>query len=136
MLIRTHCKSVHFLNNFLTTDVTHRRVGFAEHKEKSGITIPGSVELLLQTYDVIETAPTAPTWDFMWNATVEEGREKRLLRLPFVHNDDQMSFITDGVDEMTFMAESALKVGDPMPLPLSTDIDRLADGFGDSKRTL
>ena len=58
----------------------------------------------------METVPTAPTWDFVWNATVEEGREKRMLHQPFNKTPEKMSFIGEGQSEAISVAESALKV--------------------------
>jgi hypothetical protein len=69
-----------------------------------------SVDWLLEEFDVVESAPNCPTWDFMWNATVEEGREKRLLRQPFTARLDAMSVITKLSSDLTLVAESALKV--------------------------
>lgn len=63
---------------------------------------------LLDQYDVVETAPTAPTWDFVWNAVVEEGREKRMLRQPFSKVVEDIT--EEGQSEAISLAESALKV--------------------------
>lgn len=55
----------------------------------------------------------APIWDFMWNVTVEEGREKRLLRQSFTKSCDELPHALDGPSESVLVAESALKVIHP-----------------------
>lgn len=87
-----------------------RRVGLAEPKETAGILIPISVERLLDEFEVVETTPTAPTWDFVWNAAVEEGREMRLLRQPFTREPGEFPSRSICEEEDIFLAESTLKV--------------------------
>lgn len=88
-----------------------RRVGFAQPKEAAGTTIiPSQILQLLEEYDVIETAPTVPAWDFMWNAVVEEGREKRMMRQPFTTEIEEMPPTGDTPSEQLYLAESAMKV--------------------------
>lgn len=87
-----------------------RRVGFGQEKSKLTTVIPDNVEQLLAEFNVVEDIPTTTTWDFVWNAVVEEGREKRLQRLPFTQELDplppQKSYSTDQI----LIAEAALKV--------------------------
>lgn len=73
-------------------------------------TIPSNVSTLLEQFDVVETPSSAPSWDFVWNALVEEGREKGMLSLPFTHQVDVLPFRDESISEEMCLAESALKV--------------------------
>lgn len=88
----------------------HRRVGFAQPKESAGIALSASVDLLLAEYDIVESTPNAPYWDFVWNAVVEEGREKQMLRQPFLKTPEEMPPVAEVPPEAVSLAESALKV--------------------------
>ena len=72
--------------------------------------IPRDVESLLRQYQVVEEAPTAPQWDFVWNAVVEEGREKRLLSQCLTTEIEDMPHHNQEADDIA-LAEAALKVG-------------------------
>lgn len=97
------------MNN--TNGLIYRRVGFAQPKEAAGTTtIPATITQLLEEYDVVETIPTAPAWDFMWNAVVEEGREKRMMRQSFTKKIEEMPAIGELSPEHISLAESAMKV--------------------------
>lgn len=90
-----------------------RRVGFGQEKEAITHIIPKDVTGLLQQYVVSEEAQMTPAWDFVWNAIVEEGREKRLLSQCFTVEmggtpDQYCVEADDGV-----LAEAALKVRVP-----------------------
>ncbi|KAL0071703.1 hypothetical protein AAF712_000625 [Marasmius tenuissimus] len=56
------------------------RVGYAQPQQAVQVVLSSSLERLYEQFDVVESTPTAPTWDFVWNATVEEGREKPKTR--------------------------------------------------------
>lgn len=85
------------------------RVGFAQPQEKTNLTIPSSVDELLDKYTVIEPTLSAPVWDFMWNAAVEESREKRLVRQSFVKKPEEVD--TPNLSPETVnTAEAALKM--------------------------
>jgi len=58
----------------------------------------------------LEAERTAPDWDFMWNAFVEEGREKKLKQMPLSRYPEQLPCSTTGEDDEILMAEAALKV--------------------------
>lgn len=92
------------------TDTSDRRVGYAQPQENSNaeLIIPNTVDNLLDGFDVIEVATTVPTWDFMWNGVVEEGREKRLTSQPFLDTLGDLG--ETPVDDALAIAESALKV--------------------------
>jgi transcription factor C subunit 3 len=68
----------------------------------------------------VEVAPTTPTWDFVWNAVVEEGREKRMLQQPFNKALEEMAFHGEGQSEAISLAESALKVKKSILSPKSS----------------
>ncbi|KAG6919586.1 hypothetical protein DXG01_004250 [Tephrocybe rancida] len=101
-------KHVEFLRQHV--DKNALRVGFAQPKERAGTNIPASLELLLAEYDVVESIPNAPSWDFVWNAVVEEGREKRMLRQPFLKTPEAMPSIGEPPLEAVSLAESSLKM--------------------------
>ncbi|KAK0478540.1 hypothetical protein IW261DRAFT_1551813 [Armillaria novae-zelandiae] len=92
------------------------RVGYAQPQENSNaeLIIPNTVDVLLASFDVIEAATTGPTWDFMWNGVVEEGREKRLTSQPFL--DTLGDLCETLVDDALAIAESALKIALGTPL--------------------
>jgi transcription factor C subunit 3 len=93
------------------------------------------LDQLLAQYDVVETVPTAPTWDFVWNAVVEEGREKRMLRQPFSKAVEEIT--EEGQPEAISLAESALKVITACPEKKENSlISRHVDGSGNAKRAL
>ncbi|KAJ3890668.1 hypothetical protein GG344DRAFT_88728 [Lentinula edodes] len=73
-------------------------------------TIPSNVSTLLEQFDVVETPSSAPSWDFVWNALVEEGREKGMLSLPFTNQVDVLPLRDESVNEEMCLAESALKM--------------------------
>lgn len=101
-------KHIEFLRQHV--DKNALRVGFSQPKEIAGTILPASLDQLLDQYDVVETAPTVPTWDFVWNAVVEEGREKRMLRQPFNKSVEDMLFTGEGQSEAISLAEAGLKM--------------------------
>lgn len=86
----------------------HRRVGFAI--EVSNIKLPASIEDISRDWDTVEKPSTGPVWDFLWNAQVEEGREKYMLRHPFIINALDIPPTTDTSSETVHLAESVVKV--------------------------
>ncbi|KAF8640756.1 hypothetical protein AX17_000406 [Amanita inopinata Kibby_2008] len=87
-----------------------RRVGFAQSQERLAPTIPSSTDALMDNFEVTEVLPSAPTWDFMWNATVEEGREKRLIQQPFTKFPEEVSTNLKPSPQRVYLAEAALKM--------------------------
>ena len=85
-------------------------MGFAQPKEKASSIIPLSVDELTDHYEILENLPAVPSWDFVWNAAVEEGREKRMLRQPFLNTIDDHRPTGIPVSEAICLAESAVKV--------------------------
>ncbi|KAG6891070.1 hypothetical protein C0995_014159 [Termitomyces sp. Mi166 len=101
-------KHVGFLRQHV--DKNALRVGFAQPKENAGTTLSASVDMLLTEYDVVESTPNVPSWDFVWNAVVEEGREKQMLRQPFLNTPEDMPPVGEIPLEAVSLAESALKM--------------------------
>lgn len=99
-----------FLRRYI--DKNAIRVGFAQPRENDRITIPSSVDDLERQYIILENIPSAPPWDFVWNTTVEEGREKRMLRQPLlstITNDYVPPFIPVSPEHI-LLAESVVKM--------------------------
>jgi len=86
-----------------------RRVGVPQTTEKQVAVIPGSIEQIQVQYDVVERERVAPDWDYIWNTTIEEGREKRLKRQPFSQISEKFFPSTPDSNEIV-IAESAVKV--------------------------
>lgn len=82
-----------------------RRVGFVEREAPSKLAI--SVKELYKFYEVGEDVVSAPAWDFMWGATVEEGREKQFRSQAFTKQPDSMHEGTK--NDKVQLAEAALK---------------------------
>ncbi|KAG6896075.1 hypothetical protein C0992_010480 [Termitomyces sp. T32_za158] len=101
-------KQIEFLRQHV--DKNALRVGFAQPKESAGTTLSASVDLLLAEYDIVESTLNAPSWDFVWNAAVEEGREKQMLCQPFLKTPEEMPPVLEAPSETVSLAESALKV--------------------------
>jgi hypothetical protein len=78
--------------------------------EISNIKLPASVDDIARDWETIEKPNTGPVWDFLWNAQVEEGREKYLLRHPFTTNASDIPSATDASSETVHLAESVVKV--------------------------
>ncbi|KAG6814043.1 hypothetical protein H0H92_003893 [Tricholoma furcatifolium] len=101
-------KHVEFLRQHV--DKNALRVGFAQQRERGGTVIPAAVDFLLAEYDVVENTPSVPPWDFVWNAVVEEGREKRMLRQPFLNDPEDMPSTGETPLEPVSVAEASLKM--------------------------
>jgi transcription factor C subunit 3 len=96
-----------------------RRVGIPQTTEKQVAVIAVSIEQIEEHYEIIEREQVAPNWDYIWNTTIEEGREKKLKRQPFSQISDKFSpSILDSNE--TSIAESAVKVGAEMFLFLGS----------------
>ncbi|KAF8634442.1 hypothetical protein AX15_000891 [Amanita polypyramis BW_CC] len=101
-------KHIEFLRAHI--DKNALRVGFARSQEKSSPIIPSSVDELLRDYIIQESIFSAPLWDFMWNATVEEGREKRLMHQSFTKYPEEFTSNLNLSSESASIAEAALKM--------------------------
>ncbi|KAG1777419.1 hypothetical protein EV702DRAFT_1179524 [Suillus placidus] len=84
------------------------RVGYVEHTTQTKL--PASVDDILRHFDVLCNTAISPAWEFMWQATVEEGREKQFLRQSFTHGADEVPYVTNTSDDVVQVAEAALKM--------------------------
>ena len=57
-----------------------RRVGLAHTTEVATFVLPSDLQQLHEHFSIVQAEKVAPEWDFMWNAVIEEGREKKLKR--------------------------------------------------------
>jgi oxalate---CoA ligase len=89
-----------------------RRVGFAQATKSTTLSIPADIEQLRDSFDVLEAERMAPDWDFMWNALIEEGREKKLKQMPLSRCPEPLFCSTSGENDNdnVLVAEAALKV--------------------------
>lgn len=59
---------------------------------------------------MVQTEKSAPDWDFMWNALIEEGREKKLKKAVISRCPETFPVVrTSELDEVA-LAEATLKV--------------------------
>ncbi|PPQ63697.1 hypothetical protein CVT24_004277 [Panaeolus cyanescens] len=96
-------KHIEFLRAHI--DKNALRVGF-DH----AVTLPEDVVSLEKAYDITENEPTAPLWDYMWNALIEEGREKKMKTMPFSKFPEEFPGIYPTEPDEIVLAESALKM--------------------------
>jgi hypothetical protein len=68
------------------------------------------VEQVEECFDVVQAEKTAPEWDFMWNALIEEGREKKLKRHVFSRFPERFPPSKPSDPDNIALAESTLKV--------------------------
>ncbi|KAG2023118.1 hypothetical protein CC2G_000811 [Coprinopsis cinerea AmutBmut pab1-1] len=99
---------IEFLRNHV--DKNALRIGFGQEKSSLTTIIPNSVDQLFGYYHVLEDIPGTTTFDFVWNAAVEEGREKRLLNLPFTRDLDSLPHQTTQDPDHILLGEAALKM--------------------------
>lgn len=85
-----------------------RRVGYVEHTIRTKL--PASTDDIIHHFDVLYNTSVSPAWDFMWHASVEEGREKQFLRQSFTHGADEVPYVTNPSDDIVQVAEAAVKV--------------------------
>jgi hypothetical protein len=85
-----------------------RRVGFVVQTSRTKL--PASIDEVARHWEVIEKAKTGPVWEFHWNALVDEGREKYLLRHPYTVHAADLPISTDVCAEDVYLAESVVKV--------------------------
>ena len=87
-----------------------RRVGFAQATEATTLSIPADIEQLQKSFQVFDAERTTPDWDFMWNALIEEGREKKLKQMPLSRCPESLPCSTSIENDEISMAEATLKV--------------------------
>ncbi|KAF9073871.1 hypothetical protein BDP27DRAFT_1318300 [Rhodocollybia butyracea] len=100
-------KHIEFLRKHI--DKNALRVGYMPVAQQTQLPIPSSVSSLLEQYDVVESLQTTPSWEPVWNAVVEEGRERGMLGLPFTNQLDVLPLEESPAEEMC-LAEAALKI--------------------------
>ncbi|KAF8845363.1 hypothetical protein BDN67DRAFT_941224 [Paxillus ammoniavirescens] len=125
-------KHIEFLRRHV--DKNALRVGFVERQAAGKLT--ASVEELYERYEVREDIVIAPTWDFMWNTMVEEGREKQFLRQAFTKEPD---IPLEGTKkENVQLAEAALKMvfGTPSELYNAANAAKLLHSAGEQSVSL
>lgn len=111
-----------------------RRVGYMPSQHSTQPAIPESVSSLFEKFDVVESLPNAPSWDFVWNAIVEEGREKGMLSLPFTTQLDVLPLEESSAEDMC-LAEAAVKVIHRFgPQLVQTPHCVALDGVGNAQR--
>jgi oxalate---CoA ligase len=108
MLIKTLCECA-IKSTLFSWLRSSRRIGFVQNQDRDISKLPSSVAELLQCNDVVDTLPTAPCWDFMWNATVEEGREKSLLQQAITSGSSGVPITAHPISDDIYLAEAALK---------------------------
>ncbi|KAF9056480.1 hypothetical protein BJ165DRAFT_1433822 [Panaeolus papilionaceus] len=92
---------------FLRTNIDKNalRVGF-DH----AVTLPADIASLEQGFDTTENELTVPLWDYMWNALIEEGREKKLKIMPFSKFPGEFPKARSTESNQIALAEAALKM--------------------------
>ncbi|KAJ3764305.1 hypothetical protein EV360DRAFT_31693 [Lentinula raphanica] len=101
-------KHIEFLRRHI--DKNALRVGYMPAQKVVQPAIPNKVSDLFEQFDVVESQPNAPSWDSVWNAIVEEVREKGMLSLPFTNQLDTLPLQDESADEQMCLAQSALKM--------------------------
>lgn len=78
--------------------------------QTSHIKLPASIGEVTRDWEVVEKEKTGTVWEFHWNALVDEGREKNLLRHAYTAHAADIPASTDVYSEDVYLAESAVKV--------------------------
>ena len=95
------------------------RVGFLQTELPVTASLPVTADALCQQWDIVEKVPSAPTWDFIWNGTAEEGREKQFVQQAFVASGNEVPTPRSYTSERIHVADAALKVNHLRSLHLS-----------------
>jgi len=75
--------------------------------------IPSTLEQLQERFEIVEHEQLVPYWEYMWNTTIEEGREKKLKRQSFLRYPAIFPTSITVPDEIV-VAECAVKVSSAM----------------------
>lgn len=87
----------------------YSRVGISIEDEKDNFELPADIREMNDKWVISERKDGLTTWDFLWNGSAEEGREKQALDEAFVLEiDDAVTPAKD--NEYLTVAESAMKV--------------------------
>ncbi|KAF9569867.1 hypothetical protein CPC08DRAFT_14379 [Agrocybe pediades] len=101
-------KHVEFLRSHV--DKNAIRVGLGHAKETPGVALPSSVDALLHNFEVGQAEKVAPDWDFMWNALIEEGREKRLKKTVLSRSPEEFPALFSSETDEIILAEAIVKM--------------------------
>jgi len=77
--------------------------------------IPSTLEQLQEQFEVVEREQLTPDWEYVWNTTIEEGREKKLKRQSFLRFPATFPTSITVPDEIV-VAECAVKVSSAISL--------------------
>jgi hypothetical protein len=86
-------------------------VGYEDPQETSSATLPSSLDIIFNQFEVAEAVQQIPKYEFMWNTQVEEGREKKMLARPFTTSTMESLPSPETSPNDIAIAEAALKVG-------------------------
>ncbi|CAA7259955.1 unnamed protein product [Cyclocybe aegerita] len=100
-------KHVEFLRSHI--DKNALRVGFVPATTTDTVVIPPKIEDLHQHFEITRNEKEAPEWEFMWNALIEEGRERSLKLHIFSRCCEDFICPTSESEEIA-LAEAALKM--------------------------
>ncbi|PCH33343.1 hypothetical protein WOLCODRAFT_159996 [Wolfiporia cocos MD-104 SS10] len=108
------------------------RVGFVELHQDARAILPGSIELLSGTYEVVEKPVTTTMWDFIWTGSSEEAREKQFNQQAFVADIGEMPPIPRYSSDFVNVVDSAVKMalGTPSESYDASIASRLLDSVG------
>jgi oxalate---CoA ligase len=72
--------------------------------------LPATVEDVARDWEIVEKPNNGPVWEFHWNALVDEGREKNMLKHPLTIHASDIPLPADVSTENVYLAESVVKV--------------------------
>ncbi|KLO19987.1 hypothetical protein SCHPADRAFT_816815 [Schizopora paradoxa] len=102
--LKTH---IAFLRKHL--DKNAIRVGISLEDEKENFELPADIREMEDKWIISERKDGQTTWDFLWNGSAEEGREKQALDEAFVLEIDDAVAPAKDMGYLT-VAESAMKM--------------------------
>ena len=108
----------------ICVDLIYSRVGISLEDEKDNFELPADIREMNDKWVISERKDGLTTWDFLWNGSAEEGREKQALDEAFVLEiDDAVTPAKE--NEYLTVAESAMKASFRPPLPLLNLITKI-----------
>jgi len=66
--------------------------------------------MLQGSFDIVQPEKVAPDWDFMWNALIEEGREKKLKKAVLSRSPEEFPAVPYPETDEMILAEAIVKV--------------------------
>ena len=73
--------------------------------------LPATVDCLEETFQVLESEPGSLEWEFMWNALIEEGRDRKLKSKSITLGSEDSALLVETMSDEDTLAEAAIKVG-------------------------